>query len=1039
MRLTTFRLVRDWCRRASLVVAFCAIAHAAGTNFTTAFGGSGLEYANAVATDTAGNTYIAGQTNSVNLPVTAGAFQTSIGGGGALSGLGMVATDAFVAKFGPTGTLLWATYLGGTGDDYATGIAVDSAGNVVVTGFTRSPDFPVFNAAQVTNAGDWDGFLTKFDPTGSKLIYSTYLGANGAYALALDVAGNAYVTGQAATQITAPTSFGAFVSKFDPQGRLVFSHFQPNVTFAGIQTAGIAVDSAGAVYVTGTVDQVHYPTAPTNSFGPPGSSDAVVFKLAADGSHAVYETILGGSAATDGIAIAVDAAGSAYVAGVTTSIDFPLVNPAQSTFGARPLWKTTNNGATWTPLDNLPFAYLQTLVVDPTNSTTVYAVTSDRGLFKTTDGGQTWNPTNSGLASAVQLLVMDPVHPQTLYAATGSGVVPGVVYKTTNGGVSWSAIDSSATNSANEVAVDGGNPNNVYVVWSTPITRKSTDGGTTWSNLSFPGTSITSLALDPHQSGSIWAYSAPIIMKPPAPRTPPYVWHSTDGGATWTELPNLAIGSPEVWTIDGSTNPSTIYNGLNYRSTDGGATWTQLPPPPVGGDFDSFNLDPSGTLYLTYYNSAVYLISHDHGDTWTTIPSPVPTASSGFLPNTFGLVPVAGALFAILQNQQNSGFITKLSPDGASIVFSTLLNGHESLAPWNIPYGVSGVFETQNWISGIALDSANNVIVAGGTRTADFPLANPAQRANAGGADAFVTVLSADGAKWNDSTYLGGSQDDSAMAVTLDHAGNLVLAGLTWSPDFPVTAGAAPPGNGDAFVVKLAPAPPPAITSVLNGASFLAGIEAGSWAMIQGANLANTTRTWTTADFDGDNLPTSLDGVSVTIDGEPAYVYYISPTQINVLVPSDSTTGTVNAVVDNNGAVSAPGTAQLQTYAPAFFVNPATNLAFASRLPDYTAVTSSTPAHPGDTLVLWATGFGPTTPPAPAGTIVSGVPVAPTPAITVGGIAVKVLNSILSAGSAGLYQITIQLPANVPVGAVPIQASIGGAQTQSGAAIFVGQ
>ena len=86
------------------------------------------------------------------------------------------------------------------------------------------------------------------------------------------------------------------------------------------------------------------------------------------------------------------------------------------------------------------------------------------------------------------------------------------------------------------------------------------------------------------------------------------------------------------------------------------------------------------------------------------------------------------------------------------------------------------------------------------------------------------------------------------------------------------------------------------------------GIEAGSWVTIQGSNLANTTRTWRSSDFVGDDLPTSLDGVSVSIDGQPAFVEYISPTQINVQAPSDSMVGAVNVVVDNNGAVSAPAT-----------------------------------------------------------------------------------------------------------------------------------
>ena len=395
---------------------------------------------------------------------------------------------------------------------------------------------------------------------------------------------------------------------------------------------------------------------------------------------------------------------------------------------------------------------------------------------------------------------------------------------------------------------------------------------------------------------------------------------------------------------------------------------------------------------------------------------------------------------SVVQNYQSSAFVTKLSPDGSSIVFSTFLNGHESMGAVLTYAAQPGVFQTQNWISGIALDSANNVIVAGGTRAADFPIANPAQRANAGNADAFVTILSADGSKWNYSTYYGGSQDDSALGGTVDNQGSLVFAGQTWSGDFPVPGGTeAQHGYGDAFVVKLTPNYPPAIAAVLNGASFQPGIEAGSWAMIAGSNLANLTRSWQASDFSGDNLPTSLSGVSVTIDGEPAFLSYISPTQINVQAPSDSATGTVNVVVNNNGAIGAPVQAQLQTYAPAFFIQPGTSFVFASLLPNYTLISSSAAAHPGDTLVLWGTGFGPTTPQAPAGAIVSGVPFALTPTVTVGGVSVPVLNSVLTEGSVGLYQITIQLPSNVPTGTVAIQASIGGVQTQAGASLFVGQ
>ena len=169
-------------------------------------------------------------------------------------------------------------------------------------------------------------------------------------------------------------------------------------------------------------------------------------------------------------------------------------------------------------------------------------------------------------------------------------------------------------------------------------------------------------------------------------------------------------------------------------------------------------------------------------------------------------------------------------------------------------------------------------------------------------------------------------------------------------------------------------------------------------------------------------------------------------TQINVQAPTDSTLGAVNVVVDNNGAVSAPSTAQLQAAAPAFFMYPGTSSALASRLPDYTlagdpsVLAGAIAAKPGDTLVLWGTGFGATDPTVAAGTVVVGAPVVvQAPTVTVGGVAVPVLSTVLTVGSAGLYQVTIQLPANVPSGSVAVQASVGTAQSAAGITIFVGK
>jgi uncharacterized protein (TIGR03437 family) len=238
----------------------------------------------------------------------------------------------------------------------------------------------------------------------------------------------------------------------------------------------------------------------------------------------------------------------------------------------------------------------------------------------------------------------------------------------------------------------------------------------------------------------------------------------------------------------------------------------------------------------------------------------------------------------------------------------------------------------------------------------------------------------------------------------------------------------------------------PNITAVLNGASFQAGFEAGSWVTIKGTNLANTNpgRIWRTDEVVNGVLPTSLDGVSVTIDGLAAYVYYISPTQINVQAPSDSSQGQVNVVVKNNGTVSAAFPATLQPFAPAFFLYTLTPYAIATRYPDNalvgnpSVIPGTVAAKPGDVLIFWATGFGPTDPPTPAGIAVTGAPKATLPSISVGGVPVTTIYAVLSPGSAGLYQIAVQLPASLPAGIAVVQASIGGVQSPGGVNLFVG-
>ena len=302
--------------------------------YSTYLGGNGYDIAQGIAVDSAGNAYVTGWTGSGNFP-TKNPFQ------GANAGR----YDAFVTKLSPTGSaLVYSTYLGGgagNGNDIAQGIAVDSAGNAYVTGWTGSGNFPTKNPFQGHGAGSYDAFVTKLSPTGNALVYSTYLGGGGrdiAYGIVVDSAGNAYVTGQTySTNFPTKNPFqgvfggyvDAFVTKLSPDGSaLVYSTYLGG---SGLDTGyGIALDSAGNAYVTGWTGSSNFPTKNPFQGAFAGSYyDAFVTKLSPTGSALVYSTYLGGNGDDYGYGIAVDSARNAYVAGATTSTNFPTKNPFQ--------------------------------------------------------------------------------------------------------------------------------------------------------------------------------------------------------------------------------------------------------------------------------------------------------------------------------------------------------------------------------------------------------------------------------------------------------------------------------------------------------------------------------------------------------------------------------------------------------------------------------------------------------------------------------------------------------------------------------------
>ncbi len=319
-----------------------------GLLYATYLGGSDQDTAMAVAADAQGNAYVTGGTNSRDFPVTPAAFQPVFGGtgGSSLPPFSRPAGDGFVAKLGPSGNLVYSSYLGGADKDQGYAVAVDSSGTASVAGATSSANFPVTSGAlQPTRHGTSDVFIARVNPAGTSLLYSTYLGGsreNYGLALSLDSSGNPYVTG-ITTSEDFPVTPGAFQSRFT--GRVAGFVAKLNSAGTGLAYAtylggnnttysyGLAVDNSGSAYVTGATNATDFPTTPgsyqwrAKSTGQGG--DVFVARLTPSGNALVFSSVIGGNGPDFGRAVSLDASGDVYVTGSTAPygngriLDFP--------------------------------------------------------------------------------------------------------------------------------------------------------------------------------------------------------------------------------------------------------------------------------------------------------------------------------------------------------------------------------------------------------------------------------------------------------------------------------------------------------------------------------------------------------------------------------------------------------------------------------------------------------------------------------------------------------------------------------------------
>jgi uncharacterized protein (TIGR03437 family) len=771
--------------------------------YSTYLGGSSNEGARGVAVDGSGNVYIVGNTATTNLPSSPGVVQPNFGGETATYDQG----DAFVAKFSASGALVYLTYLGGSGDDTANAIAVDAAGNAYITGGTTSTNFPTAGMPyQSHNAGAGpagaailvfgDAFVAKLNPSGTQLIYSTYLGGpedDFGTAIAIDSAGDAYVAG-GTRSANFPTTIGAY---------------RTNLSGVG----GQLIKSCCNLPL----------------FDP---GDAFVTKLDPAGSKLIFSTFVGGELDDVAFAIALDSSNNVYIGGFTLSVNFPTTTGAfQRNFGGG----------------------------------------EQANEFFTFGDGFVTKLNSTGTA---------------------------LLYSTYFGGAGDDCVTAIAVDAAG----------NAYFTGST-----STEN---------------------------WA-------------TSPGAFQPTYGGYTEAEF---AVADPYVEQLIGDA------------------------------------------------------------------------------------------------------YVAKLNPTGTALVYMSYLGG-----------------STNDGGTGIAVDSAGNAYVTGFADSLNFPVtANALQPKMAGDGgqiggsyyrygDAFITVVNPTGTELLYSSYFGGSYDEGALGLALDSSGTVHITGITISPNFPTTSNAAQKNyggampfagwvKGDAFLASFSGLTnlPPAITKVANAEGESPTIAPNTWVEVKGSNLAPAGVSspacapgycWQSADFVNNQLPTTLQGVSVTLNGENAFVYYISPGQINILTPPDLKPGPVTVQVTNNGVVSGSFSVQAQTYSESFFVLNGGPYIVATHLngslvgPTTLYPGFSTPAAPGETIVIYANGFGATTVPVVSGAETQSGSLPSFPAIQIGTGTANV--GFAGLISPGLYQFNVTVPASAQAGDNAIQATYSGQTTQAGTKITI--
>jgi uncharacterized protein (TIGR03118 family) len=487
-----------------------------------------------------------------------------------------------------------------------------------------------------------------------------------------------------------------------------------------------------------------------------------------------------------------------------------------------------------------------------------------------------------------------------------------------------------------------------------------------------------------------------------------------------TTVFTMAAGQPAAFifaTLDGTIS------GWN-RTVDATHSITKVDNSASGAEYTGLAIGTSGAASFLYaanfHSGAIDVFDGNYAPATLSGTFADPQVPTGYAP--FNIQNLGGKLYVTYARQDADKRVDVPGPgNGFVAIFDlngTLLQHFAGGGTLNSPWGIA--------IAPAAFGDFSNAVLVGNFGDGTINAFNPTTGASLGAlmdpsGNPIVNV-----GLWGLQVGNGGSGGDKNTLYFAAGIGGPDLAG----------------SQSHGLFGAIQAAPTIAASGIVNGGSFQAGIASNTWISIFGVNLSPISRAWQLTDFSGGHLPTQLSGVSATVNGAPAYVAYISPTQVNVLVPVEAAQGPVQVQVFNNGLASAAVTAQMQLVSPALFLFTGNKYAAALHSdgtpvgPTTLFAGKSTPAKPGEVIAIYGTGFGETDPPIANGELPTSISLlAATPTATIGGASADVSFAGLTA--AGLYQFNVTVPASVPDGDNPVSISVGGFNSQDNAFVAV--